>query len=85
MLGISEAQHGLLARPLRRPSLARNVLFSCDSGPVSLLGTSGRKVMALHPGANDVSRLAPGVYFVYIIPQAAGLKQQTVRKVVIQR
>jgi hypothetical protein len=28
-----------------------------------LLDASGRKVMALHPGANDVSRLSSGVYF----------------------
>jgi len=29
-----------------------------------LLDISGRKVMELRPGANDVRRLAPGVYFV---------------------
>jgi hypothetical protein len=29
-----------------------------------LLDISGRKVLNLHPGANDVSRLGPGVYFV---------------------
>jgi hypothetical protein len=29
-----------------------------------LLDVSGRKVLGLQPGANDVSRLAPGVYFV---------------------
>jgi subtilisin family serine protease len=28
-----------------------------------LLNISGRKVLDLHPGANDVSRLAPGIYF----------------------
>lgn len=31
---------------------------------VALLDVGGRKVMALKPGANDVSRLSPGVYFV---------------------
>jgi hypothetical protein len=30
----------------------------------SLLDISGRKVMTVHSGANDVSPLAPGVYFV---------------------
>jgi hypothetical protein len=30
----------------------------------ALLDISGRKVLDLKPGANDVSRLAPGVYFV---------------------
>jgi hypothetical protein len=49
-----------------------------------LLSVSGRKVLELHPGANDVSRLAPGVYFVS--EQTAGSRQQAgIRKVVIQR
>ncbi|HTW91627.1 MAG TPA: YncE family protein [bacterium] len=43
-----------------------------------LLDISGRWVIDLCPGANDVSRLAPGVYFVLDKPQA-------VRKVVIER
>ncbi|MBN2537622.1 exo-alpha-sialidase [candidate division WOR-3 bacterium] len=30
----------------------------------ALLDASGRRVMELQPGANDVSRLAPGVYFI---------------------
>jgi hypothetical protein len=30
----------------------------------ALLDAAGRKVMDLAPGDNDVSRLAPGVYFV---------------------
>ena len=30
----------------------------------ALLDVSGRKVMDLHPGANDVRALAPGVYFI---------------------
>jgi hypothetical protein len=29
-----------------------------------LLDAAGRRVLALQPGANDVSQLAPGVYFV---------------------
>jgi hypothetical protein len=49
-----------------------------------LLDLAGRKVLDLHPGANAVSRLAPGVYFV--AEKAAGSRQQAgVRKVVIQR
>ncbi len=43
----------------------------------SLLDAAGRKVAELHAGANDVSHLAPGVYFVR---QASG-----VAKVVIAR
>lgn len=44
----------------------------------ALLDIAGRKVMRLHPGPNDVSKLAPGVYFVRSEPSA-------VTKVVIQR
>jgi hypothetical protein len=44
-----------------------------------LLDISGRKAMSLKPGANDVSRVAPGVYFV---EAAAG---QPAARVVIQR
>lgn len=50
-----------------------------------LLDISGRKVMDLKPGANDVRALAPGVYFVREEPQASSLKPQAVRKVVIAR
>jgi len=42
-----------------------------------LLDISGRKVLDLHSGANDVSRLAPGVYFVL------EAQTRTVRKVVL--
>jgi hypothetical protein len=43
---------------------------------VGLLDISGRKVMDLKPGANDVRALAPGVYFV------REAQAQAVRKVV---
>jgi hypothetical protein len=47
-----------------------------------LLDITGRKVMELQPGDNDVSRLAPGVYFVRT--PLAGRQPRTTR-VVIQR
>jgi hypothetical protein len=50
-----------------------------------LLDISGRKVLALSPGANDVRGLAPGVYFVREEPQTASHKPQAVRKVVLTR
>ena len=48
-----------------------------------LLDASRRKVLELHPGANDVSRFAPGVYFV----RAASCKLSAVscHKVVLTR
>ena len=51
---------------------------------VFLLDATGRKVLDLQPGPNDVSRFAPGVYFVR---QASGVPREAscVFKVVIQR
>jgi hypothetical protein len=46
---------------------------------------TGRKVMALYPGPNDVRALAPGVYFVREEQQATSLKPQATRKVIVQR
>ena len=70
------------------PAIVRGVLRLGDRGPetgdrVELLDISGRKVLDLRPGANDVSHLAPGVYFVSEEPQAASRKPQAVRKVVL--
>jgi hypothetical protein len=52
-----------------------------------VLDVLGRGVLNLKPGANDVSRLAPGVYFVRDEPSAASRQPSavTVRKVVLQR
>ncbi len=55
------------------------------SHPSSLLSIDGRRVMLLKPGANDVSALAPGVYFVRAEPQAAGCGPRATRKIVIAR
>jgi hypothetical protein len=45
---------------------------------IDLVDAAGRKVLDLHPGPNDVSRLAPGVYFV----AGAGSGQDVIRVVV---
>ena len=57
-------------RVMNLPTIVRGVLpvslqpTADGSRPdIRLLDVSGRKVAELHPGANDVSRLAPGVYF----------------------
>jgi hypothetical protein len=50
-----------------------------------LLDVSGRKVLALHPGANDVRALAPGVYFIREETQAASLNPRAVLKVILTR
>ncbi len=49
------------------PTIVRGALrlpASFMTQHASLITAEGRQVMALAPGANDVSRLAPGVYFV---------------------
>ena len=69
-------------------TVVRGVLFlaerlSSSASTSSLLDISGRKVMELRPGANDVRALAPGVYFVR--EAQAQAQAQAVHKVVITR
>ena len=71
------------------PTIVRDVLFLSSARGEGrqasgvLLDAMGRKVAELHAGANDVSGLAPGVYFV----RAASRELSAVgcHKVVIQR
>lgn len=62
-------------RNTREPVIIRDVLWqgADDKRQVTgqLLDISGRKVLDLAPGANDVSRLAPGVYFVRVGGESA--------------
>jgi hypothetical protein len=51
----------------------------------SLFSLSGQTVMSLESGANDVSRLAPGVYFVCSEPAAVRRQPSAVTRVVITR
>jgi hypothetical protein len=50
-----------------------------------LLDISGRRVMNLTPGANDVLGLAPGVYFVHSEPSAVSRQPPAVTKVMVTR
>jgi len=81
--------------PAATSTIARGVLWLRDCHPVSagetggctqpvLLDVSGRRVMELRPGPNDVSALSPGVYFVC---PASGVPRSASRvsKVVIAR
>jgi hypothetical protein len=73
-----------------RPTVVGDVLFlpeatSRKPQAASLLDISGRKVLDLRPGANDVRALSPGVYFVREEPQASSPKPQAVRKIVVTR
>ena len=65
--GIEQAGNGQQRNATGGATLVCGVLFlppSLLSPPSSLLSIDGRKVMVLKPGANDVSRLSPGIYFV---------------------
>jgi hypothetical protein len=68
--GLSDMQGRPAVRSLQQmPTVVTGVLSlpargDEQTGNGELLEASGRKVLTLHAGANDVSALAPGVYFV---------------------
>jgi DNA-binding beta-propeller fold protein YncE len=90
-VGIAERRgFGVTAGRRPMPTVLRGVLYmpvatGLRSQAAGLLDVSGRKVLDLVPGANDVRGLAPGVYFVREEPQASSYGSQAVRKVIITR
>jgi hypothetical protein len=71
------------------PTVVQGVLWlspaaSREPRTASLLDVAGRQVVPLKPGANDVSRLAPGIYFVR---SASGVERRasSVTRVVVVR
>lgn len=89
--GIEETPSAELRTTDVGPTIVRGVLFlprdmtelpgNSDRVPrSSLLDIAGRKVLDLRPGPNDISRLAPGVYFVTENGEVLGVH---VRKVVV--
>ena len=84
LIGLEELRSG--TRPLSIcPTLASRSVPLRSTTPAQLFDATGRRVAALRRGLNDISRLAPGIYFVHEEPQAAGRKPQAVRKVVVAR
>jgi hypothetical protein len=74
----------------RIPTIIRGVLMMEDRGQTTedkaeLVDISGRKVLDIRTGANDVSDLAPGVYFVRSGPSAVSRQQSAITKVVVTR
>ena len=94
-VGVKEAMNDERRTMNVRTTVLRGVLFLPKMGTVpsgtvpifgpSLLDVSGRKVLNLSPGANDVRALAPGVYFVRTGPSAVGRQPSAVTKVVVTR
>jgi DNA-binding beta-propeller fold protein YncE len=70
----------------RIPTLIRRVLALPGRAPAELLDITGREVMELRSGENDLRHLAPGVYFVREEgPRGQGFEGPNVRKIVIQK
>jgi YVTN family beta-propeller protein len=65
---VTETPNAEVRTPDRGAAIVRTSLHLTSSLnpsiPSSLLDASGRRVLALRPGPNDVSRVAPGIYFV---------------------
>jgi len=94
VVGLSDEPRGAAVHPLEPgATIVRGVLFLPKMGTVpsgtapvfgpSLLDACGRCVMDLHPGANDVRALAPGVYFIRRLKTEDGRPATDVRRVVI--
>jgi hypothetical protein len=83
--GVEESPRPQAASSSPAATIVRGVLFLPQSpvanrqSPSALLDISGREVLALRPGANDVRHLAPGVYFV----RTANGEERITNKVVI--
>jgi YVTN family beta-propeller protein len=73
--GIEEQKPGAQPRPCGA-TMVGSVLRLNGSKPAILADLSGRKVLDLRPGVNDVSGLAPGVYFVRL---EAGVARATAK------
>jgi len=90
-VGIEETMNDERGTMNAGPTIVRGVpLFSGAKGEGReangvLLDALGRKVLDLRLGPNDVSRLAPGVYFVREAQAQAQAQAKAVRKVVVTR
>jgi YVTN family beta-propeller protein len=90
LLGMAETPCASRPSPYVSPTIIRDVLMWSATTPslqarAALLDVSGREVMTLHPGPNDVSRLAPGVYFLKLGLSAASRRPLAVSKVILTR
>jgi hypothetical protein len=85
-LGIEQRNQPFGRESFQSASIVRRTIeckVADGSLKLVLIDATGRKVLDLKPGANDVSGLAPGVYFVRFV-SGAGPEASMVSKVVIQ-
>jgi DNA-binding beta-propeller fold protein YncE len=88
--GVEEAPSAEVRTTNDGPTVVHGVLFLPEAASrkhqaPSLMDISGRRVVNLEPGANDVRTLAPGVYFV---AEGLGIRGQglgRIRKVIVTR
>ncbi|MFO7638188.1 MAG: hypothetical protein R6X14_02630 [bacterium] len=97
LTGVNEPRGAQRRSVGRGPTVVRGSLSLTDLGhdpgsenrsgscPAFLLDATGRKVMELQPGDNDVRHLAPGVYFVRTALWERSPDRDFVRMVAIQR
>ena len=64
------------------PTVLNGMLRLPGNSPAELLDISGRRVLSLQPGENDIRSAAPGVY---LVRSADGGRRTAVTKVVISR
>jgi hypothetical protein len=69
----------------QQATVLRGVLRMPEKETAVLLDISGRKVMDLKPGLNDIRHVAPGVYFVRRPETDDGRPREAVRKVIVQK
>jgi len=85
LVGLEETCEASTCVRLGVPTILRGGSRLRASAASELWDATGRKASVLKPGPNDISHLAPGVYFVVEEPQASSHKLQAVRKVVLAR
>jgi len=86
--GVEETPNAEVRTAIPMPTVVRDILFLPEATgrkpqAAGLTDVSGRKVMDLEPGANDVRALAPGVYFLRGPKTEDGRPDAAVRKVVL--
>jgi len=67
------------------PTLVRRSVPLRAAVPAGVFDASGRRTAALRPGLNDITHLAPGIYFVREEPLASNHRHRAVRKLVVAR
>ena len=88
MVGVAEKIPQVVCEPPRLPTVVRGVLslpLAAGRLPLNaLIDISGRKVLDLRAGPNDVSRIAPGVYFIFEQAEADA-QRSAINRVVLVR